>query len=254
MTFKKNELKCLKLVVCGGDAMSIQLKQKVNAWLKENGSTTDIKIGYGLTESSGVVALSPEGIYDRADIIGFPFPDTKFKIIDISTGKEQKRGLDGEICISGPNIMLEYLDEPEETKNALTKEGPTTWLHTGDIGYIDNIGLVHYKSRLKRMIITSGYNVYPSNIEDIIMKHESIMSCAVIGEKDETKGEIVKAFIVLKEGKNPLLTKLNLQKYLKKHLARYEQPRKIIILDELPKTRLGKISYKELENYEEEDE
>ena len=104
------------------------------------------------------------------------------------------------------------------------------------------------------MIITSGYNVYPSNIEDIIMKHESIMSCAVIGEKDETKGEIVKAFIVLKEGKNPLLTKLNLQKYLKKHLARYEQPRKIIILDELPKTRLGKISYKELENYEEDDE
>ncbi len=253
MTFKKNELKCLKLVVCGGDAMSIQLKQKVNAWLKEYGSTTDIKIGYGLTESSGVVALSPEGIYDRADIIGFPFPDTKFKIIDISTGKEQKRGLDGEICISGPNIMLEYLDEPEGTKNALTKEGATTWLHTGDIGYIDNIGLVHYKSRLKRMIITSGYNVYPSNIEDIIMKHESIMSCAVIGEKDETKGEIVKAFIVLKEGKNPLLTKLNLQKYLKKHLARYEQPRKIIILDELPKTRLGKISYKELENYEEED-
>ena len=101
------------------------------------------------------------------------------------------------------------------------------------------------------MIITSGYNVYPANIEEIIMKHEAISSCAVIGVPDQNKGEIVKAFITLKEGKNAMLAKVSLQKYLKKHLAKYEQPREIEVLDELPKTRLGKIAYKELEKYNE---
>lgn len=249
MEFKKNELKCLKLVVCGGDSMSLALKQKVNAFLQKYGSPTDLKIGYGLTESSGVVSLSPAGIYDEADVIGYPFPDTKFKILDINNGEEKKRGESGEICISGPNIMLEYLDEEEETSNVLEKINGVVWLHTGDIGFIDAKGLVHYKARLKRMIITSGYNVYPANVENIIMQHEAVSSCAVIGIPDESKGEIVKAFVTLKEGKNPMIVKVSIQKYLKKHLAKYEQPREIVVLDELPKTKLGKIAYKELEEY-----
>lgn len=251
MEFNKNELKCLKLVVCGGDSMSLALKQKVNSFLQKYGCETDIKIGYGLTESSGVVALSPEGIYDEADVIGYPFPDTEFKIIDVNSKEEKRKNEDGEICISGPNIMMQYLDEPEETKNTLEIINGKTWLHTGDIGYIDNKGLVHYKARLKRMIITSGYNVYPANIEEIIMQHEAISGCAVIGVKDENKGEKVKAFITLKEGKNAVLAKVSLQKYLKKHLARYEQPREIEVIEELPKTKLGKIAYKELEKYNE---
>ena len=244
--FRKDELKCLKLVVCGGDAMSQSLKDKVNTFLKENGSDADIRIGYGLTESSGVVSLSPAGVSD-ASVVGLPFPDTYFKVIDINTGKEKKRGEDGEICISGPNIMLEYLDEPEETKNTLTVDKGITWLHTGDIGFIDSKGLVHYKSRLKRMIITSGYNVYPANIESILIEHEAVLNCAVIGVPDDSRGEIVKAYVVLKEGKNPLVTKMSIQKYLKKHLAKYEIPREIEFINELPKTKLGKIAYKELE-------
>ena len=112
---------------------------------------------------------------------------------------------------------------------------------------IDKKGLVHYKSRLKRMIITSGYNVYPANVEEIIMQHESVLKCAVIGVKDDNKGEIVKAFIVLKEGKNAILSKVSIQKHLKKHLARYEQPREIEFLQDLPTTKLGKVAYKELE-------
>lgn len=247
MKFRKNELRCLKLVVCGGDSMSLALKKRVNKFLQEYGAKTDIKIGYGLTESSGVVALSPEGIYDESDVIGYPFPDTIFRIVDINDGSEKKIGEDGEICISGPNVMLGYLDEPEETDQALSKKGGEIWLHTGDIGYIDKKGLVHYKSRLKRMIITSGYNVYPANVEEIIMQHESVLKCAVIGVKDENKGEIVKAFIVLKEGKNAILSKVSIQKHLKKHLARYEQPREIEFLQDLPTTKLGKVAYKELE-------
>ncbi len=249
LEFKKNELKCLKLVVCGGDSMSLALKQKVNAFLQKYGSPTDLKIGYGLTESSGVVSLSPAGIYDEADVIGYPFPDANFKILDINNGEEKKRGESGEICISGPNVMIEYLDEEEETSNVLEKINGEVWLHTGDIGFIDSKGLVHYKARLKRMIITSGYNVYPANVENIIMHHEAVSSCAVIGIPDESKGEIVKAFVTLKEGKNPMIVKVSIQKYLKKHLAKYEQPREIVVLDELPKTKLGKIAYKELEEY-----
>lgn len=247
MKFRKNELSTLKLVVCGGDAMSIDLKKRVNAFLKEYGCKTEIKIGYGLTESSGVVSLSPDGILDESDIIGYPFPNTEFKIIDINTKKETPLGEDGELIISGPNIMLEYLDELEETKNTLFQMDGKTWLHTGDIACVDKRGLFHYKSRLKRMIITSGYNVYPSHVEEILTNHEAILKCAVIGIKNESKGETVKAFIVLREGYNNLLTKSSIQKYMKENLAKFEIPREIRYIDDLPTTLVGKIAYKELE-------
>lgn len=247
MKFRKNELNTLKLVVCGGDAMSIDLKNRVNTFLKEYGCKTELKIGYGLTESSGVVSLSPDGILDESDVIGYPFPNTEFKIIDINTKKETPLEEDGELIISGPNIMLEYLDEPEETKNTLFQMDGKTWLHTGDIACVDKRGLFHYKSRLKRMIITSGYNVYPSHVEEILTNHEAILKCAVIGIKNESKGEIVKAFIVLREGYNNLLTKSNIQKYMKENLAKFEIPREIRYIDDLPTTLVGKIAYKELE-------
>ena len=247
MKFRKNELSTLKLVVCGGDAMSIDLKKRVNAFLKEYGCKTELKLGYGLTESSGVVSLSPDGILDESDIIGYPFPNTEFKIIDINTKKETPLGEDGELIISGPNIMLEYLDELEETKNTLFQMDGKTWLHTGDIACVDKRGLFHYKSRLKRMIITSGYNVYPSHVEEILTNHEAILKCAVIGIKNESKGETVKAFIVLREGYNNLLTKSSIQKYMKENLAKFEIPREIRYIDDLPTTLVGKIAYKELE-------
>ena len=247
MKFRKNELSTLKLVVCGGDAMSIDLKKRVNAFLKEYGCKTELKIGYGLTESSGVVSLSPDGILDESDVIGYPFPNTEFKIIDINTKKETPLEEDGELIISGPNIMLEYLDEPEETKNTLFQMDGKTWLHTGDIACVDKRGLFHYKSRLKRMIITSGYNVYPSHVEEILTNHEAILKCAVIGIKNESKGETVKAFIVLREGYNNLLTKSSIQKYMKENLAKFEIPREIRYIEELPTTLVGKIAYKELE-------
>ena len=247
MKFRKNELSTLKLVVCGGDAMSIDLKKRVNAFLKEYGCKTELKIGYGLTESSGVVSLSPDGILDESDVIGYPFPKTEFKIIDINTKKETPLEEDGELIISGPNIMLEYLDEPEETKNTLFQMDGKTWLHTGDIACVDKRGLFHYKSRLKRMIITSGYNVYPSHVEEILTNHEAILKCAVIGIKNESKGETAKAFIVLREGYNNLLTKSSIQKYMKENLAKFEIPREIRYIDDLPTTLVGKIAYKELE-------
>ncbi len=247
MKFRKNELKDWKLVVCGGDSMSQNLKDRVNDTLEEYGCKTDIRIGYGLTESSGVVALSPEGLLNESDVIGFPFPNTDFLIVDINTNKVLPSNKDGEILISGPNIMLEYLKESDETKNVLETINGKTYLHTGDIGYIDKKGLLHYKSRLKRMIITSGYNVYPSHVEEVLMSHESVLKCAVIGIPNEHKGEIVKAFIVLKENHNTLTDKNSIKEHLKKHLAKYETPREIKYLDDLPTTLVGKVAYKELE-------
>ena len=247
MKFRKNELKDWKLVVCGGDSMSQSLKDRVNDTLEEYGCKTDIRIGYGLTESSGVVALSPEGLLNESDVIGFPFPNTDFLIVDINTNKVLPSNKDGEILISGPNIMLEYLKESDETKNVLETINGKTYLHTGDIGYIDKKGLLHYKSRLKRMIITSGYNVYPSHVEEVLMSHESVLKCAVIGIPNEHKGEIVKAFIVLKEDHNTLTVKNSIKEHLKKHLAKYETPREIKYLDDLPTTLVGKVAYKELE-------
>lgn len=248
MKFRKNELKGLKLVVCGGDAISLPLKKRVNEFLKEYGCETDIRVGYGLSESSGVIALSPEGIFDESDVIGYPFPGTDFKIIDIDTGKNVNIGDDGELCVKGPNVMLEYLDEKEETNNVFSIDSNgNKWLHTGDIAFMDKKGLVHYKSRLKRMIITNGYNVYPAHVEEIIMSHPAVLKCAVVGIKNDAHGETVKAFIVLKEGQDGILVKNNLQKHLKENLAKYEIPREIKYIDELPTTLVGKVAYKELE-------
>ena len=247
VNFRKNELKGLKLVVSGGDAMSLDLKGRVNETLKKYGCETEVRVGYGLTEVAGVVALSPEGVQKESDVIGLPFPDNNFLIIDPETSKEKGINEDGELIISGPNLMMEYLGEEEETKATIFDYKGDKWVHTGDICFIDSKGLVHYKSRLKRMIITSGYNVYPSHVEETLMEHDVVASCAVIGVPDKNKGEVVKAFVVLKDKSDNILAKMNLQKHLKERLAKYEQPKDIIFIDELPKTLVGKVAYKELE-------
>lgn len=246
--FRPNELKDLKLVVCGGDAITLETKQKVNTFLKKYGCKTELRVGYGLTESSGVLCLSPEGFSEIEDVVGKPFPNIEFKIMDLNTEKEANIGECGEICISGPNLMLGYLDDIEETNIVLEKKrNKKAWLRTGDVGYIDDFGILHYKSRLKRMIIANGYNIYPSHIEQILLKHYAVEKCAVIGVKDEVKGEIPKAFIVLKENQDGIFDKSSIQKYLKSHLAKYELPKEIKYVKELPTTLVGKIAYNELE-------
>jgi long-chain acyl-CoA synthetase len=125
--------------------------------------------------------------------------------------------------------------------------GGKKWVRTGDICFIDKKGLIHYKSRLKRMIITNGYNVYPSHVEDVIMELPSVKACSVIGKPDKTHGEKVIAFVVLNEGYDSFSEKNKIQKHLKEHLAKYEVPKDIKYIEELPKTLVGKVAYKELE-------
>lgn len=248
LKLKANDLTSLQLTVCGGDSITQENKKRINKFFKEHGSKAELRVGYGLTECSGASCLSPKGMENKKDLIGIPFPNCVYKIIDINDGHTCKYNEDGEILISGPNIMLNYLDDDEETKNVFTfDEDGTKWLHTGDIGSMDKKGLIYYRSRLKRMIITNGYNVYPSYIEELLAKHEYVFQSACIGVPHPYKGETVKVFIVLKEEIKPTLEiKRVINKYLKQNLANYAIPSEIEYVEGLPMTLVGKISYKDL--------
>jgi len=245
------DLSCLKGIYCGGDALSIELKKKVDAFLKEHGATIEVKEGYGATESVNAVCLTPNNGY-RPGSIGIPYPDTTIIICEPSTTKEVKTGEDGEICIAGPSVMLGYLNNEEETAQTLLKHGDgRIYLHTGDLGCKDADGYIYFKQRIKRMIITSGYNVYPSQIENIIDSHPKIQQSCVVGVKDPYKIQKIKAFVVLKPNVYADESiKKELKDYLRLHVARYALPYDIEIRKELPKTAVGKVAYRVLEDEE----
>lgn len=245
--FKKDGLKNVKYVVSGGDVISMSSKQIINDFLKAHGSKAIMENGYGLTEASGGFIFSPRSVAEDPDGIGFPIPDNEVIIVDLKTGKEAKTGEDGEIVVRGLSVMQGYLGKPKETAEAFIKVGNKKYLRTGDIGYVDEKGLFHFRSRLKRMIISNGYNIYPAGIEDVTLKCKSVNSCAVIGREDKLRGEKVVVFAVLEEGASERTVRKELNQIYKKYLAKYEIPREIHFLDELPKTKLAKVDFQALE-------
>lgn len=245
--FKKDGLKNVKFVVSGGDMISMVSKEKINEFLAAHGSKAVIENGYGLTEASGGFIFSPRSVAEEADVIGYPIPDNEVIIMDLKTKKEANLGEDGEILVRGLSVMKGYLNKPKETEEAFITVGKKKYLRTGDIGFIDNRGVVHFRSRLKRMIISNGYNIYPANIEEITLKCKLIASCAVIGKEDKLRGEKVVTFAVLKEGASERSARKELATIYRKHLAKYEIPREIRFLPELPKTKLAKVDFRALE-------
>ena len=246
--FSKKGLSAVKVVISGGDTLSVELKERVDKFLHEHGSTAEVRSGYGLTECTGACCLSPTKYY-KPNIIGMPFPDMTFKIVKIGTTEECGTNEDGEICINGPTVMKCYLNNPEETKITLIRhDDGKLWLHTGDIGSMDEEGFVYFKQRLKRLIISSGYNIYPSYVEEIICKYPGINSCVVIGIPHPYKKQVVKAYIVLDEGLKPTpILKKKIKKYCESNLAKYSWPYEYEFRDALPTTKVGKVAYKELE-------
>lgn len=245
---KSNYLKNVKNCICGGDLLQPTLREKVNKYLQDHGSEAQIRVGYGLTEATAACILTPNYYY-KEGVLGIPFPDTEVKIIKPGSYKELKPNRTGEICISGPTVMLGYLNEEEETKNAL-KLHPDgkIWLHTGDLGYKDKEGFIFFKSRLKRMIVTSGYNVYPSFMEKIIDSHPAVQSCVVVGIPHPYKKQVPVACIVLKENFQPTDELTNdIKKYCEKSIAKYAMPYRYEFIKNIPKTIVGKINYKKLE-------
>lgn len=245
------DLSCLKGVFSGGDSLSVELKKRFDKWLADHGATIKVREGYGTTECVTASCLTPMHLYKEGSI-GQPFPDTYYKIVDVGTNIEVPYGHEGEICISGPSVMLGYLDQPEETANTLRKHGDgRIWLHTGDLGIMDEEGFIYFKQRIKRMIITSGYNVYPSQLENILDGFEAVQMSCVIGVPDPYKMQKIKAFVTLKAGYEPTEeTKQSILAYCKKHIAKYAMPYDIEFRDSLPKTLVGKVAYRVLEEEE----
>jgi len=248
---KGKDLSFLKGMFVGGDSMPVPLKKDVDKFLKEHGATIQVREGYGLTECVTASCLTPKDTY-KENSIGLPFPDTRYKIVRPDTEEEVPTGNEGEIVISGPTVMLGYLDSDEETAKVLkTHSDGRVWLHTGDLGFIDEDGYVYYKQRIKRLIVSSGYNIYPSQVEKAIESHNDVDYCCVIGVPDEFKIEKIKAFIVLKNGvTGDDRKKKEILEHCRKHIASYELPKEIEFRKELPKTLVGKVAYRKLEEEE----
>ena len=243
------DLSCLKGVFSGGDSLSIELKKRFDAFLASHNASIPVREGYGTTECVTASCLTPSHMAKEGSI-GLPFPDTFYKIVKPGTEEEVPYGEEGEICLAGPTVMMEYINNPEETANTLRrhKDG-LTWVHTGDLGMMDDEGFIYFRQRIKRMIVTSGYNVYPSRIENILDAHELVHMSCVIGVPDPYKIQKVAAFVVLKpdvkvsedEARKILL------EYCSKHVAKYAMPAYIEFRDMLPKTLVGKVAYRVLE-------
>lgn len=245
---EKADLSFLKGVYSGGDNLSVELKKKLDSFLFVHGSPVPVREGYGTTETVTACCLTPPDTY-REGSIGLPFPDTFFKIVLPGTDRELPFGEEGEILISGPSVMQGYLHHPEETAQALqTHEDGKTWFYTGDLGIIDKDGFVYFRGRAKRMIVTSGYNVYPGQIENALDSCETVRLSCVIGVPDAKKGQRVKAFVQLKSGvpANEEVRQEILADCAKK-IARYAMPTEIEFRAELPTTLVGKVAYRKLE-------
>ncbi|SPO67997.1 long-chain-fatty-acid--CoA ligase FadD2 [Pseudomonas sp. JV241A] len=232
--FKNLDFSALKVTNSGGTAL-------VSATAERWESITGCRIveGYGLTETSPVASTNPYGQLARLGTVGIPVPGTAFKVID-DEGEEQPFGERGELCIKGPQVMKGYWQHPEATAEALDSEG---WFKTGDIAVIDPDGFTRIVDRKKDMIIVSGFNVYPNEIEEVVMSHPQVASCAVIGVPDERSGEAVKLFVVPREGGVSLE---ELKAYCKANFTGYKVPKHIVLRDSLPMTAVGKILRREL--------
>ncbi|WP_064635337.1 AMP-binding protein [Moraxella catarrhalis] len=222
----------LKLSLGGG--MSV-LSDTAKAWERLTGNY--IIEGYGLSETSPVLTLNPPGGYTGK--IGIPIPATDIKILD-DEGNELAMGEAGEICAKGPQIMVGYWNRLDETEKVMTKDG---FFRTGDIGVMDDRGFIKIVDRKKDMILVSGFNVYPNEVEDVITAHPKVIECGVIGVPDEHSGEVVKVFVVKKD---PSLTADEVRAWAKENLTGYKRPKYIEFISELPKSNVGKILRKEL--------
>ena len=250
-SMKDEDLSCLKGVFSGGDSLSVELKKKFDKFLYDHHAIVQIREGYGTTECVTASCLTPTHIAKEGSI-GLPFPDTYYKIVKPGTDIELPYGEEGEILLAGPTVMKEYLKHPEETAQTLrTHDDGLTWVYTGDLGTMDSDGFIYFRGRIKRMIVASGYNVYPGQIENIIDAHEKVHMSCVIGVPDPYRMHKVKAFVMLKEGvpaNNE--TKQELLAYCRKNIAKYAMPYDIEFRESLPKTLVGKVAYRKLEEEE----
>ena len=245
------DLSCLKGVFSGGDSLSIELKKKFDKFLYDHKGVVQVREGYGTTETVTACCLTPPHMFKEGSI-GLPFPDTYIKIVRPGTDEELPYGEEGEILLAGPTVMKEYMKHPEETAQTLRHHADgLTWVYTGDLGVMDSEGFIYFRGRAKRMIISSGYNVYPGQIENILDAHEYVQMSCVIGVPDPYRMQKVKAFVKLRPDIKPdNQTREELLSYCRKHIAKYAMPYDIEFREDMPKTLVGKVAYRVLEEEE----
>jgi long-chain acyl-CoA synthetase len=235
--FKKLDFSALKLTISGGMALT---KNAADTWKSVTGC--EVSEGYGMTETSPIASFNPPG-YAQLGTIGLPVPNTVCKTID-DDGKDLPLGEAGELCVKGPQVMKGYWQRPEATAETITEDG---WLKTGDVAVIQEDGYMKIVDRKKDMIIVSGFNVYPNEIEDVISSHPDVVECAAVGIPDEVAGEKVKVFAV---STNPQLTAKDITDFCRERLTAYKVPKLVEFRDDLPKTNVGKILRRELRDEE----
>lgn len=232
----KYDLSSIKACISGAAGLPKEVQQEFMAM-----TGSKLVEGYGLSEASPVTSVNPIESTGKISTIGVPVANTDVKIVDTETGKNVlPQGEIGELCFRGPQVMKGYWNMPTETANVLRPdENGDVWLHTGDIAMMDEDGFLSIKDRKKDMIIAGGFNIYPNEVEDVLYSHPDILEAAVVGVPHETRGEVVKAFVVLKEGAS--MTEEELRAWCKKEMRAYMVPKYVQFKDELPKTMVGKI-------------
>ncbi|MGC8506046.1 MAG: AMP-binding protein [Thermoplasmata archaeon] len=235
----KYNIRAVQVCISGASPLPVDLQNKFE---KETGAL--IVEGYGLSESSQVANVNPlDANKRRIGSVGPPLPNTYERIVDIETGRnEMKTGEVGELVIKGPQVMLGYWNNMAETERAL-RDG---WLYTGDLAKMDEEGFVYIVDRKKDMIIASGYNVYPREVEEVLYRHPKVSEAAVVGIEDPHRGENVRAYIVLKKGEHA--TDEEIKEFCEKYLAVYKVPKVVEFRDSLPMSLVGKILKRELKN------
>jgi long-chain acyl-CoA synthetase len=227
----KHDLASLKACISGAAPLPMAVAKR----FEEITGGAKVVEGYGLSECSPVTHANPLVGVRKEGFIGLPLPDTDVKLVDLDEpDRRVPQGERGEMCIKGPQVMLGYWNRPDES-GLVIRDG---WLHTGDVAIMDEQGYFRIVDRIKDMILVSGFNVYPNEIEDVVAQHEGVLEVAAVGVNDERCGEVVKIVVVRK---NPELTESDLISYCKERLTGYKVPKKVEFRDELPKTNVGKI-------------
>lgn len=234
--FKGLDFSSVKLTLSGGMALTAGAAKE---WKALTGA--EVYEGYGLTETSPVVSINPGGM-NQLGTIGVAFPETEIRIVTEDSG-DVGIGERGELCVRAPQVMMGYWQRPDETAKTI-KDG---WLHTGDVAVVQEDGFMRIVDRMKDMILVSGFNVYPNEIEDVLSMHPNIAECAAIGVPDEKSGEAVKIFVAAKQGE---IDTAELKEFLRGQLTGYKMPRYIEVRDELPKTNVGKVLRRTLRDEE----
>ena len=244
----KIDFSFLKYAVSGGDTLPEKLEKAVNEFFAAHNSDVKLCEGYGMTEGLAALCLSVGDSY-KSRTIGKPLIGTEMCVVEPGTTNVLPAGEDGELCVSGPTVMIGYRNNPEETANTLlTHADGKIWLHTGDMAMIDADGFVHYILRIKRMMITSGFNVYPTQIESVVEELDYVEKCVVVSVPHQYKKEVAKAYIVLRNGKEKSdATKEEIRSYCKKKLMHYSVPYIYEFVDVLPKTAYNKIDFMKLQ-------